>query len=138
MTIVTDIYRESGDNIDNLDVVLAKNAAELLHKHYEGHLWAVYVNSKKTGGVMVIKNLMVSGLYGYVLHLTTVYADPTLRCVVKAGGEILERAGLARGKNQFIRPTFVEGIPEKKQPNRWIKNATPQLILPAGGIHGTP
>ena len=56
---------------------------------------------------MYIVNMTVNeaissdSLYVHVLHLKTIYDDPSLKCVVKAEGEILERAYLARGKNQY-------------------------------------
>lgn len=118
--IYTGLHSENGYNVDGLDVVLAKNAAELLNKHYPNHIWAVHVNSTKTGGIMVIKNLLVSATHGYVLHLTNVNNDPTLKSVIKAGGEILERAGLVRGANQWVRPQFVEGVQARFQPRRFV------------------
>lgn len=143
--IQTAIHSENGYPIDRQDEVLAREAAELLHRHYPNHMWAVFVNSTKTGGVMVIKNLMISSLYGYVLHLKNVYADPTLKSVLKAGGEILERANLRRGANRFDLPKWIDGIPAKRQPLHVIRqqweaqrrappptNKPTGLILPPG------
>ena len=96
---------------------LAGRAAELLCQHYPGHPWAVFVDSEQSGGVMYIYNWGVSFSYGYVLHLSTVYADPSLRCVIRAGGEILERAHLPRGhreRDQVVR--HIEGVPARHQP----------------------
>ena len=96
-----------------LDMDLAKKVAERLHKDYPGHLWAVNVRD----GVCVIKNLRVSTQYGYVLYTTTIDADPDMKCVMKAGGEILERAAMARKRyeegDQAVR---VEGMKQKYQP----------------------
>jgi len=81
------------------DISLAKRCADTLNKHYPGHLWAVHINDDKLGGTLVIRNLSLSFEYGYVLHLKRIYQDPNLKCVMLAAGEILERAGIKRGKN---------------------------------------
>lgn len=114
--VTTDLHGEPGHAVDTSDVVLAKRAAELLNKHYPGHLWAVFVNSEKTGGVMVIKNFRVSYLYGYILHLRNVYTDPTLKCVIRAGGEVLERAHMKRGTADGALARIVEGVKKHHQP----------------------
>lgn len=114
MTDTTDFIVE-GNDADISDFKLAKSLADKLHAHYPGHLWAVFVNSRATGGVVYIKNLAVSSLYGYVLHLNNVLADPTLKCVMRAGGEILERAKFARGKAKGEFASIVEGKADKHQ-----------------------
>lgn len=96
------------------DEILAKRASELLNSHYPGYLWAVNVNSEKTGGCMFIKNFSISYRYGYTLHITKL--DNKLNKVVKAGGEILERARMIRGLNRGQSPKFIDGVPDKHQP----------------------
>lgn len=100
------------------DIALAKDMADLLQRHYPNHLWAVNVNSD--GGVADIKAINISSIYGYRLFLSKVYQDPTLRCVIKAGGEILERAHKARKGNDLQAPTILEGAAEKHQPFKGI------------------
>ncbi len=73
------------------DYGLAMECAELLTRHYPGYPWMVNADCKESGGIMTITNPMISQTHGYVLHLTRVYSDPERRCVVRAGGEILER-----------------------------------------------
>lgn len=111
--IVTEIRGEEGHGIEAADEVLAKNASETLNKHYPGHLWAVHVNSE--GGVMVIKNFRISFQYGMVLHLRNVYQDPTLKRVIRAGGELLERARMARGRANGEQATMLEGIEQRHE-----------------------
>jgi hypothetical protein len=94
------------------DEILAKQAADMLNKHYPGHLWAVNVNSE--GGVMLIKNFSISFLYGYTLHLDKL--DVGLQKVMRAGGEILERAKMKRGAGNGDKAVYVEGLPDKHQP----------------------
>lgn len=74
-----------------LDQLTAKRVGEKLEQKYPGWLWAVHVMD----GVVSIKSLRVSGLYGYVLHEDQIDNDG--RAVVHAGGEILERFGQKRG-----------------------------------------
>lgn len=91
-----------------LDMGMAKDIAETLHATYPGHLWAVTVRS----GVAVIKDLFVSSLYGYVLKMDAIQGDAGVRTkeVKRAGGEILERARLARGERTDAKVTEVDGI----------------------------
>ncbi len=110
--IVTEIRGEEGHRIESADEVLAKNAAETLNKHYPGHLWAVHVNSE--GGVMIIKNYRISFLYGMVLHLKNL--DPTLKRVISAAGEFLERARMARGRADGQSATSLEGVEKRHEP----------------------
>ena len=103
------IFGQDGHDMPAGDVILAKDAADLLYKKYPGYLWAVHVNSK--GGMLNIFCPNVSVRYGYTIRLKEVYADPTLKCVMRAGGEILERAKLRRGwARPGEAPTAVEGI----------------------------
>src|SRR5258708_2253712 len=67
---------------------MAKNAAEVLHKHYPGHLWAVNVD----GGLMDVRNLYLSGNWGFRLSIPAIYSSSELdKRVMRAGGELLER-----------------------------------------------
>jgi len=110
----TEFRGEPGHAVERQDVVLAKNAADLLEKHYPGYLWAVHVDSE--GGVMNVKNHRISYKYGFRLMLKDVYQDPGLKCVVRAGGEMLERARLARAGDKGVEVTHVEGIRAQDQP----------------------
>lgn len=76
-------------------VLLVKHVADTLERNYPGWLWAVRPNEQ--GGVIVIYSLRISGHWGYLLKLSVVQADTRLNCVLKAGGEILERCGFPRG-----------------------------------------
>lgn len=79
------------------DLIFAKEMAEALHAHYPGHLWAVTSESEK--GIAVIRNLALSGRWGYVLRLPAIFSMSQFKHkVLLAGGEILERFALARGR----------------------------------------
>ena len=93
----------------------AKQVGDTLNQHYPGHLWAV----SWQGGVLVVKNLAISSFYGFVIKYADSFSATNLAATaVKAGGELLERAGMPRGKwdgefakqlegsaPQFFRPT---------------------------------
>jgi hypothetical protein len=73
-----------------LDQNMAKTLAEALTKAYPGHAWAVNVEGRT--GLITIRDLYLSGQYGYVLKIGQVYSISSLeRDAVRAGGEILER-----------------------------------------------
>lgn len=80
------------------DMTMAKDIADTLFGHYPGYMWGVSVKS----GVAVIKCLNVSSLWGYVLKYRDICHDAAYRHkeIIRAGGEILERAKLARGERQ--------------------------------------
>lgn len=78
------------------DLTLSRQVGEVLEKHYPGHAWAVHADTN--GGVLLIQNLALHGVWGFQLRLTDVYSDPSLRSVVNAGGELLERYRMRRGK----------------------------------------
>lgn len=79
------------------DMLMAKEMAEALHAHYPGHLWAVTCDGQT--GMADVRNLALSGEWGFRLHLKKIYsASEFRRRVVMAGGEFLERYRLHRGK----------------------------------------
>lgn len=95
------------------DMLLAKNTADALDRAYPGHLWAVDVN----GGVLNIRNLLLSATMGWRIKVPRIYSASELHArTIRAGGEILERFGLARGRlreEQYaaLRTRF-DGTPE--------------------------
>lgn len=92
-----------------LDMTMAKDIAETLFATYPGYMWGVAVKS----GVAIIKCLNVSSIYGYILKYKDIKDDAGVRHkeVVKAGGEILERAKLVRGQREYgSKPQSVDGI----------------------------
>ena len=90
-----------------LDLALAKDVAETLNTHYPGHLWAV--NCQGDHGILTNHNLMLSGRWGFILHLDKDYsASDMMRRVIRAGGEILERYKVSRGR---INHDQIEALP---------------------------
>lgn len=80
--------------IDASLVILVKDIANLLEKHYPGWLWAV--GPDKRGGVINIRSLRLSGKWGYLIKTKNVQNDPQRKLAIEAGGHILERFGFKR------------------------------------------
>jgi len=79
------------------DILLARTMAESLHAAYPGHLWAVSCDGRT--GMADVRNLMFSGNWGFRLKLEGIYSASQFKAdVIKAGGEILERFKVSRGK----------------------------------------
>ena len=80
------------------DLVMAKEMADTLNRHYPGHLWAVNVDGAGTGFADV-RNIGLSGNWGFRVMLKHTYsASEFQKRIVMAGGEILERFRLSRGR----------------------------------------
>ncbi|MDD5084196.1 MAG: hypothetical protein PHT88_04715 [Candidatus Moranbacteria bacterium] len=75
---------------------IARTLAETLNKHYPGHAWAVKADVEQ--GVANVFNLALSGEWGFVLRLDELMNDPNMKLTIRAGGELLERYRLSRGK----------------------------------------
>lgn len=76
---------------------LCKNVLEVLYKHYPGHLWMVKADDGQ--GVVFIFNARISGSEGYILHIENLTNYTILEHrVMQAGGEVLERFGMSRGR----------------------------------------
>lgn len=102
------------------DQMLAAELGDLLCKHYPGHLWYVRVDSRPTVGIVSIYNGIISRSHSYNLHIDTVYNDPDRKCIIRAAGELLERANVKRGTWEWDAdmPEYVEGLPKKYQPGK--------------------
>jgi hypothetical protein len=116
----TDAIIDSDDEIDGFQVedkYMAAELGELLVKHYPGYFWLVHVDSRPHVGMVYIKNGFISNHFGMKLHLKTVLEDPDRKCVINMAGELLERAGLPRGRHDGETVAEeVEGLPGKYQP----------------------
>ena len=68
----------------------------MLEKNYPGWLWTI--NPDQNAGMIYIYSLRLSGEFGYKMKIGDVQDDPNRRLAVEAGGQILERYGMKRGK----------------------------------------
>jgi len=76
------------------DIDTAKKIAERLDKNYPGYIWMV--NADTSNNIATIQLGGVSGQFGFYVHLDKLTAG--LEQVMRAGGEILERYKLRRGR----------------------------------------
>lgn len=84
---------EQGNSDEILDMQKAAEVGDTLFHHYPDHMWVVYVQ----GGALVVKNLAISGNYGFILPKCHT-AKELAAVSILAGGELLERAGMKRGR----------------------------------------
>jgi hypothetical protein len=80
--------------VDASLLILVKDIASTLEKHYPGWLWAVQPD--KRGGIINIRSLMLSGRWGWCIKTGNIQNDPQRKLAVEAGGNILERFGFKR------------------------------------------
>ena len=79
------------------DIALAGRIAEVLERRYPDHAWAVHVDSSQ--GIATVKNLRLSDRFGFVLKLRDLKLEREMASeAMEAGGELLERFGLSRGR----------------------------------------
>lgn len=84
---------------DAADMAICKKVADVLQKHYPNYEWLVGMADRFAGTVTIgLPNKYVPPSlrnYGYLLHLANVDDERQIR---NAGGEWLERIGLARAR----------------------------------------
>lgn len=79
------------------DLLVAKHVSDVLLKHYPGHAWMVHVDGKQ--GIIIVRNQMLNMQWGYVIKTADVFSATDLdKKAMHAGGEILERFSLKRGR----------------------------------------
>lgn len=72
---------------------LAKKVGHKLSQTYPGHPWGV--SAEIEHGIVRVC-LQGFAQWPYVIHIATLKSDPGMRCVVEAGGHILERLRMPR------------------------------------------
>lgn len=73
---------------------LAERIGQALSLHYPNHRWMVYVDRK--AGHYHVKNLSLSGNWGYVMHPRQF--ENIEKMALEIGGEMLERYNIARSR----------------------------------------
>ncbi len=113
------------------DYVVARNIAEKLHSHYPGHAWGVTCEGKK--GIATVRNMLLSPNWGFIIRLQEYFGDTEMHCVIKAGGEILERFRVNRGTANHERieelPMLPNGMPMFD--HEMAKTRVPSYIIKA-------
>ncbi len=77
--------------------LLCSNIMIALDKHYPAfkNWWLISIDEK--GGIVKVMNVMLSGRMGFILHTSKI--DAEMKSIVRAGGELLERHRVLRGRN---------------------------------------
>ena len=76
-------------------IVLLKDCADYLEKHYPGWLWAISPDER--GGVFNLFSMRLSGRWGYTFKTETLQHDPSHKALLRGAGELLERFGCRAG-----------------------------------------
>src|SRR5262249_52330671 len=103
-TLVFTTHERGGDAIAagtddphaRYDDRMARAIGRILHAHYQGHDWNVWVSRQH--GIAKIWLSCLNPHYPYLLHLTDLLRPAD---VTRAGGEILERYALPRSAVDF-------------------------------------
>lgn len=87
----------ASDQLELMQYELAKIVGECLHTTYQGYLWRVNVDLR--GGIVNILCADITMEKGCTLKVSAL-ADPVeaKKLILRAGGEMLERARLHRGR----------------------------------------
>lgn len=104
------------------DVALTARIAAVLERHYPSHPWMVEVSHAKGCAFLSLPIVMKRNMK-YVLHIDALKSDPTLKAVMRAAGEILERHNIPRAG--FDLTAFMEA----RQAGPLGRRPTPRLIL---------
>lgn len=89
----------------------AKTACQILCDLYPDHLWTV---GWHPGHVLAVKNMAIPGNYGFTIDAARVAtASEFKRLVRAAGGELLERCGMRRGRWDGEFATHLDGSDPK-------------------------
>jgi hypothetical protein len=93
---------------------LMEQVRSTLEKHYPGGFWLCGVNQS----VIIIRNTLLAGDAGYVIHIPMIYSASWLEHeVMVAGGTILEAYRQQRGK---MRLDQVIGLPTDFAGNHYV------------------
>ena len=86
------LFNDQGE-LDDANDAMCRLIAHKLNTVYEGHPWNVC--SEIEHGIIKF-NLQGFQQWPMVVHINTIKGDPSLRSIVKYGGELLERLGMPR------------------------------------------
>jgi hypothetical protein len=76
-------------------IVLLKDCADYLERHYPGWLWALSPDER--GGVFNLFSMRLSGKWGYTFKTETLQHDVRRKALLRGAGELLERFGCRAG-----------------------------------------
>jgi hypothetical protein len=108
------------------ELSIAVLVSEKLEQHYPAHPWMVKVDMKQ-GIVQVSLPLVMPKTEVYVIHIDKLKMDPALKCVVRAGGTILEKYNIPR--SGFRLDTFLEARDRGHIGQAQRRNAARRILL---------
>lgn len=78
------------------EATISERVANTLHQAYPGHAWAAKADI--WAGTVAIYNFHLSGKWGFLMKLSDLVGDVNMKKVIAAGGELLERYRMSRGR----------------------------------------
>ncbi len=90
------VFDDHGNAVPGGVVVLHNEMIKALRKAYPAFAdyWKITIDTR--GGIVQVRNLLLSGDMGFVLHINKI--DPEMRRVREMAGELFERFNVARGR----------------------------------------
>jgi hypothetical protein len=94
------VFDDHGQVVPGAVVVLHNNMIKAPRKAYPWakDYWKITIDTR--GGIVQVRNLLLSGEMGFVLHITKI--DPEMKRVREMAGELFERYNVARGRGLSI------------------------------------
>ncbi len=79
----------------------AKKVGDHLTMVYPGYPFYVRADGTREGGCVLISLPRLTGEFRHIIPFSKLFYDADLKCVTQAGGDILERFGLHRGRRHL-------------------------------------
>ena len=100
------IFDDHGNVVPGTVVTLHNNIIKALRKAYPqwADYWNITIDTR--GGIVQVRNLALSGDFGFVLHITKI--DPEMKKVRELAGELFERFNVARSRGVSIKKAMAD------------------------------
>lgn len=100
------IFDDHGNVVPGTVVALHNNIIKALRKAYPqwADYWNIVIDTR--GGIVQVRNLALSGDFGFVLHITKI--DPEMKKVREMAGELFERFNVARSRGVSIQKAMAD------------------------------
>lgn len=79
-----------------MDKLLGSRILEKLHQHYPGWTWVIDIPAGQNAVMIRNHDCDPYGRMAYLLYKDSLYGDPMLHKVMRAGGDLLERYRMER------------------------------------------
>lgn len=100
------VFDDHGQVVPAGVVSLHNNMIKALRKAYPAFAdyWKITIDTR--GGIVQVRNLLLSGDMGFVMHITKI--DPEMKRVREMAGELFERFNVARGRALSIQKAMAD------------------------------